>query len=69
MVLQIDEKKKVKFDVDEKQYIYYRILSKSEMEAHLASANKELDSITIKRDTFQAYIDDERVIELIAELE
>ena len=63
MVLQTNEKNKIKFDIDEKQYIYYRILTKSELKAHLAEANKQMASLQNTVTQFQIYIDDERVIE------
>ena len=63
MVLQVIDKFKIKFDVDEKQYIYYRILTKSELAAHINEANNQLTSIQTAIDLFQGYIDDERVVE------
>ena len=63
MVIQVNEKWKIKYDTDEKQYIFYRIMNKSEMVAHLAEANKQQVSIQTTINTFQSYIDDERVIE------
>ena len=68
MVIQVNDKNKIKFDVDEKQYIFYRIMNKSEMAAHLAEANKQLASMQTTVSTFQSYIDDERVIEPKEEL-
>ena len=61
MVLQVNEKWKIKFDDIEKQYIFYRIMEKSELVAHLAEAEKQLHSIETTINTFQSYIDDPRV--------
>ena len=63
MVLKVDEKNKIKYDEEEKQYIYYRIIEKSEMAAHLEEANSKVIADQVVLNTFQAYIDDERVIE------
>lgn len=63
MVLQTNDKYKIKYDTDEKQYIFYRVISKSELTAHLAEANKQLTSVQTAISTFQTYIDDERVVE------
>ena len=63
MVIQVNEKWKIKFDVDEKAYIFYRIMDKSEMAAHLVEANKQQTSIQTTIDTFQSYIDDDRVVD------
>ncbi len=63
MVLQVNEKDKIKYDDDEKQYIHYRIISKSELEAHLAEAKKQQTSNQSVVNTFQAYVDDERIVE------
>ena len=68
MVIQVNDKWKIKFDEQEKQYIFYRIMDKGEMAAHLAEANKQQTSIQTTIATFQSYIDDERVIELIEEV-
>ncbi len=67
MVIQVNEKWKIKFDTDEKQYIFYRIMDKSEMADHLTEANKQLTSINTTIATFQSYIDDERVVPTIEE--
>jgi hypothetical protein len=63
IVIQTNDKWKIKFDVDEKQYIFYRIMNKSEMAAHLVEAHKQEQSIQLTINTFQSYINDERVIE------
>ena len=63
IVLQVDEKNKIKFDKEEQQYIYYRVIDKSEMAAHLASANNKVVEAQTILNTFQSYIDDERVVE------
>ena len=63
MVIQVNDKWKIKYDEQEKQYIYYRILTKSELVAHLQSAKDKATSDQAIVDTFQAYIDDERIIE------
>lgn len=68
MVLQVNDKWKIKFDADEKQYIYYRIIEKSEMAAHLEEANSKVITDQVVLNTFQSYIDDERVIEPKEEL-
>lgn len=62
MVLRVDDKYKIKFDTDEKQYIYYRIIDKSEMQDHLNEANSKVTEDQAVLNTFQSYIDDERVI-------
>ena len=63
MVIQVNDKWKIKFDEQEQQYIFYRIMNKSEMADHLAEANKQLTSIQTTIATFQSYIDDTRVVE------
>ena len=63
MVLTVDKKHKIKFDEDEKQYIYYRIIDKSEMNAHLQEAYNKVDSNQEIVNTFQSYVDDERIVE------
>ena len=63
MVIQTNDKYKIKYDADEKQYIFFRVIDKSELAAHLAEANKQLASIHTAINLFQGYIDDERVIE------
>ena len=63
MVLQTDNKNFIKFDTELKQYIYYRILTKAELHAHLAEALKRKTSIDTAISEFQAYIDDPRVVE------
>ena len=65
MVLQVNDKWKIKFDSEEKSYIYYRRIEKSEMAAHLQEANKQLTNCQTAVNTFQSYIDDERVVEKI----
>ena len=69
MVIQVNDKWKIKFDETEKAYIFYRIMDKSEMAAHLAEANKQLASIQTTIATFDNYISDARVVEPIEELE
>jgi hypothetical protein len=54
-------KQKIVYYEPEKQYIVYRILTKSEMRAHLANAQARLANEQNAIDNFQAYIDDERV--------
>ena len=61
MVIQTGEKWHIKFDEQEKQYIYYRIMTKSEMEAHLAAAHIQENSVQNAIAQFQTYIDDPRV--------
>ena len=68
IVIQVNDKWKIKYDSEEKQYIFYRIMDKSEMAAHLAEANKQLTSINTTIATFQSYIDDPKVIEPIQEV-
>ncbi len=63
MVLQTNDKYKIKYDSEEKQYIFYRVIGKSELAAHLAEANKQLAGVQTAISTFQTYIDDERVVE------
>ena len=63
MVIQVNDKWKIKYDDEEKNYIFYRIMNKSEMAAHLQEANKQQASIVTTINTFQTYIDDERVVE------
>lgn len=63
MVLQTNQKWSIKFDVDELQYIYYRILTKAELAAHKAEAEKNLANVQNAINQFQTYIDDERVVE------
>ena len=63
MVLQVNDKHKIKYDADEKQYIYYRIIDKSELAAHLQTAKDIATSDQTVVDTFQAYVDDVRVVE------
>ena len=63
MVIQVNDKWKIKYDEQEKQYIYYRILDKSELSAHLNEADANLAVAEAIRATFQAYIDDERILE------
>jgi hypothetical protein len=61
MVIQTNEKWSIKFDEEEKQYIYYRIMTKAELTAHKNEAEKQLANVTNAINQFQAYIDDERV--------
>lgn len=63
MVLKTDMKWSIKFDLDELQYIYYRILTKAELAAHIAEAEKNLANVQNAITQFQTYIDDERVVE------
>ena len=63
MVLDSTGKYKIVFYEPEKQYILYRILTKSEMAAYLAQAEKNLANEQNAIDQFQSYIDDERVVE------
>ena len=65
MVIQTSEKWKIRYDEEEKQYIYYRIMDKSELAAHKAEAEKQVTNVQNAVTTFQSYIDDERVIEPI----
>ena len=53
----------IKFDEELKQYIWWRVITKSELEAHLAEAHKQEASIQNAITQFQTYIDDERVVE------
>lgn len=69
MVLQTDVKWSIKFDVDELQYIYYRILTKAELEAHKAEAVKNLANVQNAITQFQTYIDDDRLVEFKEEEE
>ena len=69
MVIQVNEKNKIKYDIDEKQYIVYRIMDKGEIAAHLAEANKQLSSVQTVVATFQSYIYDTRLVEPIEEVE
>ena len=66
MVIQTNEKWHIKFDAEIKQYIYYRIMTKSELEAHLAEAKTREADVQNAITQFQSYIEDERV-EVIAE--
>ncbi len=62
MVIRTDEKYKIKFDEEEEQYIYYRIMNKTELTAHKNEAQRQLASVTNAIEQFQTYIDDERVV-------
>ena len=63
MVLDTTGKYTIVFYEPEKQYIVYRILTKSEIAAHLAQATKNLANEQNAIDQFQEYIDDPRVVE------
>ena len=65
MVIQTNDKWKIRYDEQEKQYIYYRIITKSELVAHRAEAEKQVNNVQNAITLFQTYIDDERVVEKI----
>ena len=68
MVIQTNEKWKIKFDEQEKQYIYYRVMTKAELSAHKAEAQKQLANVTNAIEQFDSYITDERVVEPVKEI-
>lgn len=61
MSLNVNHKWMIKFDEELKQYIYYRVITKAELEAHLANAQQQELAIQTAITTFQSYIDDPRV--------
>ena len=63
MVIQVNEKWMIKFDPELEQYIYFRIMNKSEIQAHLDEAQKQLNSIETAINTFSEYLNDPRVKE------
>ena len=69
MVIQVNEKWMIKFDAEIKQYIYFRVMNKSEIAAHLQEAQKQLSSVETAINTFSTYLNDERVINPIEEEE
>ena len=69
MVIQVNEKWMIKFDPELKQYIYFRVMVKSEIQAHLAEAEKQLSSVETAINTFSNYLNDERVVDIIKEVE
>ena len=69
MVIQVNEKWMIKFDAEIKQYIYFRVMNKSEIAAHLQEAQKQLSSVETAINTFSTYLNDERVINPIEEVE
>lgn len=59
-----DKKHKIKFDEENKAYILYRLLEKSEIQAHLNNAQQQIDNLTLVKENFQSYLDDSRVVEV-----
>ena len=59
-----NDKWKIKFDSELKQYILYRLMDKSEIEAHLNNAQQQIDNLLEVKNNFQSYLDDSRVVEV-----